>query len=388
MWVVYDLTQSPLYTGIAGFLFTVPEVLNVFYGPIIDRGNKKRILLIFGALQTLVVLVIPFLEGLDKLSITWILATIPLMSFFTEFTYPVESTLIPRVVGKNELVKANSLMSMAYTGMDLFFNAIAGILISYISIMAIFSLNAGAFLLATIMFFFLKIQRRQNVTVEISEKPSTYWKDFKEGINYVKHPLILKLLFPLMFLNLFFAMKNVNLPVFADTVSGGAAMFGIMVTTMGIGSLIGAILADKIGSLLKFGHLLSLSFLLCGFFWLIMLFTAPYLKGIALIFLLLSEMMIGLINVLYTTLFQQLPPENMIARVNTVNFSLISLAMPIGSLLGGFLANLFTTTVVLSCYGVICIGLSLFYYLNSDLKRLPKVKDLDSKYLLDYKIGQ
>ena len=40
MWLLYDLTKDPFYTGMGGFMFSMADALNFFCGPVIDRCAK------------------------------------------------------------------------------------------------------------------------------------------------------------------------------------------------------------------------------------------------------------------------------------------------------------------------------------------------------------
>ena len=51
MWLLYDLTKDPFYTGMGGFMFSMADALNFFCGPIIDRCSKRWLLLITSAVQ-------------------------------------------------------------------------------------------------------------------------------------------------------------------------------------------------------------------------------------------------------------------------------------------------------------------------------------------------
>lgn len=44
MWLVFDLTGSAAYTGLAGFLLRAPRTLKQFAGPLVDRSSLGRVL--------------------------------------------------------------------------------------------------------------------------------------------------------------------------------------------------------------------------------------------------------------------------------------------------------------------------------------------------------
>lgn len=188
MWLVFELTQNTLFTGIAGALFMLPEVFSFFYGPIIDRCDKKRFLIIFALLQTLLMLILYVLYSSGRgFEIYSILFIIPFLAFLSEFTYPIENALIPGFVGREDLTKANSIMAIAADGVDLFFNAVSGILIAVTSIASILLGNAVLFLLAAVLFLRLKIkEKHQDIKNTEHEKKETYFIDLKEGLKFVK----------------------------------------------------------------------------------------------------------------------------------------------------------------------------------------------------------
>ncbi len=44
MWAILEISRSPILTGVAGFLFTLPSIFNVLLGPLIDRSHPKKII--------------------------------------------------------------------------------------------------------------------------------------------------------------------------------------------------------------------------------------------------------------------------------------------------------------------------------------------------------
>lgn len=334
MWMVFDLTNNTLYTGIAGALFMLPEVFSFLYGPIIDRANKKNILVLFSLLQALLLFIILFIYAND-LSIYAILLVLPFLAFLSEFTYPIEGTLIPKFVEKKDLTKANSMMSVAANGVDLFFNAISGILIAATSIYTILVGNISIFILATIFFSLLKI--KGNTKTEKDQGEYTYFSDLKMGLKFVSKREILELMIPFLILNFLLASLTVNLPAISQESFESASSYGILLTASGLGSMVGAIVSDFVSKRVKFGAIVIGTIILYGAFWLIGLSIGGHFIYL---FAFLASISIGVINVIFSVLFQQLPPENMIGRVGTAISSLTTLFMPLGALLGGIVPQL------------------------------------------------
>ncbi|MFB7159709.1 MFS transporter [Lysinibacillus sp. NPDC056232] len=360
MWLVFELTQNTLFTGIAGALFMLPEVFSFFYGPIIDRSNKKRLLIIFTLLQALLMLILYVLysSGGD-VAIYSILFIIPFLAFLSEFTYPIENALIPRFVGKKDLTKANSIMAIAADGVDLFFNAVSGILIAVTSITSILLGNAVLFLLAAVLFLRLKTKgKHQDVKNSEHEKKEAYFTDLKEGLRFVKKKEILELIIPFLVLNLLLATFTVNLPAVSTTITDSAISYGILLTVSGIGSVVGAIISNFVSKNLKMGSIIISTVLFYGLSWLIGISLGGFFIYI---FSFLASIFIGIINVVFTVIFQELPPENMLGRVNTTIKTLITIFMPIGALLGGWLPTILglKNTIIINASLIIILALVL-----------------------------
>lgn len=357
MWMVFDLTNNTLYTGIAGALFMLPEVFSFLYGPIIDRANKKNILVLFSLLQALFLFIILFIYAND-LSIYAILLVLPFLAFLSEFTYPIEGTLIPKFVEKKDLTKANSMMSVAANGVELFFNAISGILIAATSIYTILVGNISIFILATIFFSLLKI--KGSTKTEKDQGEYTYFSDLKIGLKFVSKREILELMIPFLILNFLLASLTVNLPAISQESFESASSYGILLTASGLGSMVGAIVSDFVSKRVKFGAIVIGTIVLYGAFWLIGLSIGGHFIYL---FAFLASISIGVINVIFSVLFQQLPPENMIGRVGTAISSLTTLFMPLGALLGGIVPQLIGSKPYVSGIAIfiMILGVSLVF---------------------------
>ena len=51
----------------------------------------------------------------------------PIISLINQLVYPGQISLLPKILSEEELVTANSLMTMAYQGSNAIFDTLAGI---------------------------------------------------------------------------------------------------------------------------------------------------------------------------------------------------------------------------------------------------------------------
>lgn len=157
MWLVYTLTGSTTYTGIAGFLTMGPQALQVFVGPLVDRLPIRRLLVATQAVQTLLVLTVPAAHVLGVLSVELVLVVMPLLSLLNQFVYPAQTAVLPRLVKDDQLTAANSAFSLAYQGTDMVFNALAGGLVALVGAVALYAIDSLTFAVAVACFVGLRI---------------------------------------------------------------------------------------------------------------------------------------------------------------------------------------------------------------------------------------
>ncbi|WP_038100460.1 MFS transporter, partial [Treponema pedis] len=139
--VWYISEKSALLTSLAMMCFTVPENILIFFGPFIDRYNRKKILLINSTVQIILVIILTGLLACNKLSVIPLFSIIFISTLLGNINYEVEDTVIPNIVSEENLVKANSLLEISYTITDSIFNGISGFLIASFSASVLYKLN-------------------------------------------------------------------------------------------------------------------------------------------------------------------------------------------------------------------------------------------------------
>ncbi|HGR7251485.1 TPA: MFS transporter, partial [Streptococcus pneumoniae] len=75
----------------------------------------------------------------------------------------------------------------------------------------------------------------------------------------------------------------------------------------------------------------------------------------------------GVFNIIFNSLYQQIPPHQLLGRVNTTIDSIISFGMPIGSLVAGTLIDL-NIELVLIAISIPYFLFSYIFYTDNGLK--------------------
>lgn len=378
MWLAYDLGGSAFYSGLAGFLTLLPECLSFLVGPVVDRMNLKKVLVIPSLVQGVLLLLVPILYALHLLTVTGVLVIMPLITLIDLFPYPAEDVLIPKLVNNRQLVSANAAMTFSYQGTDLIFSLLGGILILLTGAISLYAIDAITFFMAAALFSLLPVKRGANEsqqTGSIQGGITAYRADLLEGLHFVFRPLILNMLLPLLVVNFFLSAILAILPAFSKQL-GGPELYGIFLTCYTLGFLLGTLVSSYVSKKLRMGNALIYGYGLSGIMWLLMALTAFHSLTLCCLFLVLANIPAGATNIMFNSFFQIVPPSDMIGRVSAVIETLIATAMPLGALFGGFIATWAGSRILLIFQGIVVVMTAVYWLLKKKLRNLPLVAQL------------
>jgi MFS family permease len=240
-WVVLQLTGSAVAVGTILMAVAIPRaMLMLFGGALTDRISARKILMSTASARTLFVTAIGFLLWWHLLQL-WELYV---LGFFfgvaDAFAWPAATTLLPSLVKREQLVAANSVFQTTGQLTTTVAPAPAGLLIKALGTSWAFFIDAISFL-----FIIAALWRLPDPPKAASATKPPVWRSILDGIGYVRRDV------PLRSLMLVAAMLNfcisgpmgVGLPYLVKTKFGSAAAYGLVISAMAAGGLIGALLA-------------------------------------------------------------------------------------------------------------------------------------------------
>lgn len=392
MWILYDLTKNSFYTAIGGFMFSLSDVLNFVVGPLIDRCEKGKLLVATSGIAFFVIAGLFVLSIGDIMNVWILIVSIPAFNLMSRITYSIHNVIVPDIVQKDELTVANSILSVTNTGIDLLFNAVSGILLVIVNLQEIFLINSIVnflALLAAILAFRNGVSARKKTVCETGNFINmysgrfleTYLKDLKNGLVFIRNRTILSLIIPLTGLNVMYAMMLVNLPEFSSEIFGSAIGYGLVLTFFAIGSISGSIISNFLIKRFAIGKLIPAVFLYGGASWILVSVFIKQIPFLGVIFIIAAMNALGITNIIFGTIFQQLPPKNMIGRVNTVNLSLMAAAALLGSLLGGMITKISDYMFSFALCGFGYLFIALFMIINNSVRKLPQMSKVNEDIL-------
>ncbi|HDR8023825.1 TPA: MFS transporter [Bacillus cereus] len=370
MWLVYKLSGNPFYSGLAGFLTLLPSALQFLTGPFVDRWPIKNTLVITQVLQCILILIIPITHYFALLTVQLLLIIMPIVAFIEQFAYPAQSKALPLLLHKTQLLKGNSLFSFAYQGIDLICTTLSDILVALFGAITLYVIDSFTFAITALLFFSLKMPQQTETGTSLSTKQ--YFSDLKEGFSIVFRSLMSVFLIGSVVANFSIGMTMAILPSFADSL-GGVKSYGFFLAAISAGSLIGALFSSWVGKR-NVGRASIISFATGAIFW--FLSTVVPFQWLSIFLFGLAWVPIGATNILFATISQILIPNRYIGRINSVMRSMGTIAMPFGSLIGGYAANVFSSQLIFALASIGILFISLVWLLHPKLRALPKADEI------------
>lgn len=368
MWYVLEATGSTAKAGITLIFTTVPNLLlSPLAGPLADRMDRKKIIVISDIINGMLVGMIAILSFTNHLDLWMLYAISALMSATSAFFGPAVNATIPAIVKKENLVSANSLSQMTRYGTSILGPAVGGILIAFIGIPGLFLLNSISFILSGLSESFMRIPY---IAPKVAQKKSLL-SEFKEGVIYtITNKNLLHLMIVAgVIINFFYAPLTLYIAVFAkDALHAGSKGYGILLSALSAGGLTMSFVIPKISRKLGEYKLLFIGLTLEGVMLIPFTFVSNVYTGVIILYLLGCAF--GIVNVIFGTVIQKIVPNHIMGRVSSVLNILCTLTMPLGYYLGGVVLELIPPTTIYLFTGIIAAlaGLSTYRLASLDTK--------------------
>lgn len=372
MWLVYSLSGSTLFTGVAAFLTTFPRALQFLVGPLVDRWPLRRVFVLSQVVQAVLLSAIPIAHYVGILSVHLVLVVMPLVAIANQFVYPAQNAALPEVVDESQLVSANSAFSFAFQGSDLTFRGIAGFFIGFVGIVSLFIVDIVTFVFAALIFMTISYSIRGGDSGE--GKDQRYVKRLSDGISYVRGTFLVWIMIGLALVNTTVGVSQAVLPAFAD-IQGGAGFYGLLLGSLAAGTLIGALVAPLFQSV-RFGQVTMAVFTLSGLCWI----TGVYIPNKILMILLftISWISVGILNVNVQSLFQTTVPNEFVGRVTSISVSASFVMKPFGSLFGGLVGEYIGVIQLMTAASFGFFSIALIFLMQRSLRVLPTPEEFNS----------
>lgn len=336
-WLIYSLTKSPLIMGVIMFVSYIPSLfVSPFAGVIIDRINKFRALILTQTFFMIGAFVIAALTLSGVVQVWHIVVLSILMGITNAIDVPLRQSFVVQLVDDTQdLSNAISLNSSSFNLARLIGPAVAGILIAAVGEGICFLLNAISYIAVIFALFMMKI----NVEPNNKNGKLNIISELKEGYKYVCDSIPIRSIILYLAISSLIGMSYpVIMPVFVkEVLHGGPDTLGFLMSSSGIGALWGALYLAGRKSVSGLENLVCIASLLLAFGLVGLSFTSNVLISLGLMFF--TGMGMVVIIAACNTLIQHFVDDDKRGRVMSIYTMAFMGTVPIGSLVGGAVAE-------------------------------------------------
>jgi MFS family permease len=337
-WFVLETTGSAALTGMTAALTVLPTVISgALGGALVDRVGHRRTSVIADLASAFSVAAIPTLHFTVGLAL-WQLLLLVFIGELLDLPASIARTsLVPELAERVRmpLERANSLLAALHRGATLVGPLVAGVLIASIGAAGTLWATAAAFVLAAGFIALFVPHAERPAPVE----STGYLEQMRRGFRFLRDDrLLLSILLLFVLTNLLASpIFMVGLPVYANQVLGSALALGVLSAALGGGALAGALAYGAIGHRLPRRATFLTALTVAGAPLALLGITDQVAVSAAV--LAFVGFVSAPLNPLTVTLAQERTPPEMRAQVLGAAIALAWVAMPLGMLIFGALAE-------------------------------------------------
>ena len=371
---ILNTTKNLKTTGIFFAAVNFPTIIvSIFIGTIIEKFNKKNIILICDFLTSMLYFVLfLYLKNFNSLSFLFLISL--LINIVSKFFEIASKVLFSEINSPETLEKYNGLQSFMENTIIIVGPVIGTYLFVTFDFNLILIIVSLGYFLSFLQELFIKYEKNLNLSIE----KTNFLEDFKEGISYIgSNKIILNFFILVMFLNFFIANNDeiINPGILIRKYEISEKLFGFSATSYGVGSVFAGIFIyynNKFKFLKKLKLLFILNSSLMCLLGLLSIILFKYNHYIYFVVFVFFQFLIGMIttfvNVPLISSFQ----KNVDIKYQSRFFSILSFfsggLIPLGILYAGYLSSYIgaDVTYIIDNVAIIIIVFLVFKNIERD----------------------
>ncbi len=335
------LTRDPVLISLLSALSLLPWLFfAVPIGAIVDRVDRRKALFLGNVSRALIGLVVSYIVYQDAMTIEILLLATFLWGVCEVLVDTTSQAILPEILKSDQLERGNSRLNTAEVIVAQFVGTPLGGFLYAVAIALPFFLSGVGFAIAALIVSIFPFHTSLKPAERGPDAPEPHFlNEIKLGIKYMyEEKRIFHLVVITTLLGFFFSLANAILPLFIIEELGVEPRYlGILFAIQGVGALAGSVLAPRISKKLGRGRALALNLFIAS--------LPVFLIGIVpnvWYFLILSIVIgatISVWNILLMSVYQSIIPRELYGRIHGARRTIVWGLMPIGSVIGGFVAR-------------------------------------------------
>lgn len=239
---LYDQTGQAMPFAITALVTILPHVaLGPFAGALVDRWNRKRVMIIADMLAACVTIILAFLIHADALQVWHVYLGAALISTCNTFQDPALSASITLLVDKENYARASGIRQGVYAMETLLAPLLAGALYGAIGLRGIVFIDLAAAAIAIGILLSVIIPQPEE-TDEGRASKGNLLKEAGSGFSYIfKRPGLASMLIFFAMVNFFANASSILLAPLVLSIADAGAL-GVTQTAGGVGMLLGSLI--------------------------------------------------------------------------------------------------------------------------------------------------
>jgi len=321
------------------FFITPFLIVSPIAGVLVDRYNRKMMMAVSDLASFVATASLLLLNATGSIQVWHLYAASILFGLGNSFQWPAYSAVISTMIPKEQLGRANGLMSLMESGPGVVAPLLAGALLPVIGLTGILGFDVATFFIALAALLVVFIPKPL-VSADGAESRGNFIKEAAFGFKWIfKRPSLLGIQAVLLITNLFF---GIGFAVFAPMVlaktGNNSIIFGTVESAAAIGAVVGAIIMSAWGGFKKRINGVLIGMAIPG-----ILGMAVFGLGSGLPVWIPAAVMMAiagpLCNASNQAIWQAKTPQDLQGRVFSARRLIAWIPTPISPLIGGLLAD-------------------------------------------------
>jgi predicted MFS family arabinose efflux permease len=367
--LILALTDSPEAAGIAGALRALPYIVfSLPVGALIDRWDRKAVMIRCDIGRALAVASIPLAVAFDALTLTHVYVVTVIEGSLFVFFNIAEVAALPRVVAAPQLPEATAYNEAGFGIANILGPPIGTTLYQVFGRAVPFLADALTYCVSVVSL--LRVKAR--FQIETASQKRDLRSEVAEGLRWLwANPLIRYMAFLTGGLNVINAGMPLIVIVLAKGVGASDAEIGLVFSFVGIGGIAGSLVGGRIQRRFSFGQVIN-GCMVAGALLFPLYAVMPsyiWLGVVAGLYYFLAP----IYNVVQFSYRLSLIPDRLQGRVNST-FRLLAFGfMPIGAALAGVALERLGSTATVGLFSALLVAMAVATALNPHVRRAPSI---------------
>lgn len=362
IWLVKEMTGSALAMGTVGMCAMIPYLaLSLFAGALVDLVDRKKIMIWADVLRGGLTLALPILLFTGHLQFWHVCVMAFLLSSVSTLFGPAMMASLPNVVGKEQLLAANSMKQMTMQGAGIIGPALGGVIVGLAGTIPALVIDSVSFFVSAAAILAARIPGARPEAGREAVNVRAILGGVREGFGFiVSQKMMLAVVLIAVGLNFVGAPTMVLMAIHVEEAWGaGADGYGIISSAWSVGAFAGALAVGAVVARIRRDRVIWGSLVLQG----VVLFglVVGTNLGHGVMVFVVGGITNALVNIPFMTWAQEIVPDRIRGRVFSALEVGCMAAAPAALALAGTAADAFGTSAIFGTMAVATIigGLAL-----------------------------